>query len=212
MFDKQNLKLYFICGTQDIPEGESIVKIVTEALEAGITMFQFREKGDTALTGDDKVNLAKQLLIMCRQYNVPFIVNDDVDLAKEINADGIHVGQNDLEVNTFAKAFTEKIIGLSVGDIDEYYASDLENVDYIGVGPMYATTSKDDANLPVGPEMIARLRNHIKDFPVVAIGGINLDNAQLVMQGGANGISIISAIAKSKNVRDTVRQFLQTVE
>lgn len=212
MFDKQNLKLYFICGTQDIPEGESIVKIVTEALEAGITMFQFREKGDTALTGDDKVNLAKQLLIMCRQYNVPFIVNDDVDLAKEINADGIHVGQNDLEVNTFAKAFTEKIIGLSVGDIDEYYASDLENVDYIGVGPMYATTSKDDANLPVGPEMIARLRNHIKDFPVVAIGGINLDNAQLVTQGGANGISIISAIAKSKNVRDTVRQFLQTVE
>ena len=115
MFDKSKLKLYFICGTQDVAEGESIIDVVTEALEAGITLFQYREKGETALVGDDKVGMAKQLLSFCHQNDVPFIVNDDVSLAKDIDADGIHVGQNDLEVNEFAQQFENKIIGLSVG-------------------------------------------------------------------------------------------------
>ncbi|MDG0843928.1 thiamine phosphate synthase [Staphylococcus equorum] len=212
MFDKRTLKLYFICGTQDVPEGESIIEVVTKALEAGITLFQFREKGETALTGDDKVKLAKQLLSLCHQYGVAFIVNDDVSLAKDIDADGIHVGQNDLEVNKFAQEFKNKIIGLSVGNVEEFQNSDLKYVDYIGVGPMFATISKDDASLPVGPEMITKLRNYVNDFPIVAIGGINLDNAPSIIHAGADGISIISAIAKSKNISESVRQFLQTVE
>ncbi|KRG09552.1 thiamine phosphate synthase [Staphylococcus sp. NAM3COL9] len=212
MFDKRNLKLYFICGTQDIIEGESIIDVVTEALEAGITLFQFREKGKNALVGDDKIMLAKQLLSLCHQYDVPFIVNDDVSLAKDIDADGVHVGQNDLEVNKFAQQFENKIIGLSVGDVDEYQNSDLKYVDYIGVGPMFATSSKDDASLPVGPEMITQLRDYVNDYPIVAIGGINLDNAPAIIQAGADGVSIISAIAQSQNITESVRHFLQTVE
>ncbi|MFQ3854275.1 thiamine phosphate synthase [Staphylococcus parequorum] len=212
MFDKNKLKLYFICGTQDVAEDKSIIDVVTEALEAGITLFQYREKGETALVGDDKVKLAQQLLSLCHQYDVPFIVNDDVSLAKDIDADGIHVGQNDLEVNEFAQQFENKIIGLSVGDVDEYLNSDLKYVDYIGVGPMFATTSKDDASLPVGPEMITQLRHYVNDFPIVAIGGINLDNTPSIIHAGADGISIISAIAKSQNISESVRQFLQTVE
>ncbi|MEJ7279223.1 thiamine phosphate synthase, partial [Staphylococcus epidermidis] len=81
----------------------------------------------------------------------PFIVNDDVSLAKRINADGIHVGQDDEAVRAFSNDFQDKIIGLSVGNLYEYEKSDLTNVDYIGVGPMFETPSKSDANAPVGP-------------------------------------------------------------
>lgn len=212
MFDKNNLKLYFICGTQDIESKTTIIDVVNEALESGITMFQFREKGNGALIGDEKEDLARKLLALCHDYAVPFIVNDDVALANKIGADGIHVGQDDMDVKVFAEQFKGKIIGLSISNIDEYKTSNLAHVDYIGVGPMYATTSKDDANLPVGPEMITKLRAHVNHFPIVAIGGINVENTREVMQAGADGISIISAITKSENISNTISQFLQNVE
>lgn len=212
MFDKQQLKLYFICGTQDIPETTTIQHVLKEALSAGITMFQFREKGATALRGNDKEKLAIELLELCRAYNVPFIVNDDIELARKIDADGVHVGQDDQSVNVFATQFQDKIIGLSISDEDEYQQSDLTHVDYIGVGPMYQTSSKKDANAPVGPSMIPTLRAHVGDLPIVAIGGIQIDNTNTIMQHGADGVSVISAIAQSSSVSNTVRQFLQTVE
>ncbi|MGY0412777.1 thiamine phosphate synthase [Staphylococcus sp. mip270_02] len=212
MFDKTSLKVYFICGTQDIPESKSIKEVVKVALESGITMFQYREKGDGSLTGNDKVEMARQLLELCHFYNVPFIVNDDVTLAENINADGIHVGQNDMKVTEFAQKFKNKIIGLSISDVNEYQQSDLTYVDYIGVGPMYATNSKKDANLPVGPEMIPKLRSYIEGFPIVAIGGITVDNTKEIIRAGADGVSIISAISKSDNISKTVRQFLQNVD
>ena len=114
MFDKNNLKLYFICGTQDIESKTTIIDVVTEALESGITMFQFREKGNGALIGDEKEDLARKLLALCHDYAVPFIVNDDVALANKIGADGIHVGQDDMDVKVFAEQFKGKIIGLSI--------------------------------------------------------------------------------------------------
>lgn len=212
MFHKNQLKLYFICGTQDIPETTTIQQVLKEALIAGITMFQFREKGDTALKGNDKEILAVELLQLCHDYNVPFIVNDDIELASRIDADGVHVGQDDQSVNLFAAQFQDKIIGLSISDEDEYNQSDLTHVDYIGVGPMYQTVSKQDAKLPVGPSMIPVLRRYVGDLPIVAIGGIQIDNTNEIMRQGADGISVISAIAQSNSVSHTVRQFLQTVE
>ena len=207
LFKATDLKIYFICGTQDIPEHQTIQGILTQALEAGITMFQFREKGDKALTGSKKEKLAKELQALCQSYDVPFIVNDDVSLAKSINADGIHVGQDDEDVRAFANDFQEKIIGLSVGNLNEYEKSDLTNVDYIGVGPMFETPSKSDANAPVGPDMITQLRQKMGDFPMVAIGGINEENVALIANAGADGISVISAISKSNNIDNTVNEF-----
>lgn len=206
-FKATDLKIYFICGTQDIPEHQTIQGILTQALEAGITMFQFREKGDKALTGLKKEKLAKELQALCQSYDVPFIVNDDVSLAKSINADGIHVGQDDEDVRALANDFQEKIIGLSVGNLNEYEKSDLTNVDYIGVGPMFETPSKSDANAPVGPDMITQLRQKMGDFPMVAIGGINEENVALIANAGADGISVISAISKSNNIDNTVNEF-----
>src|SRR5699024_1963853 len=211
-FNKEYLKLYFICGTQDTPNNKSIIDVVTEALESGNTMFQFRDKREGAVTGNAKVELEQNQYSVCNSYREPLIVNDDVDVANAIDADGIYVGQNDANVDVFASAFTDKIIGLSVSDLEEYQASDLSNVDYIGVGPMYHTGSKSDAKAPVGPEIIQTLRTKVQGFPIVAIGGIHTKNAEIIMNYGADGLSIISAIAKSSNIPETVQQFLQTVE
>ncbi|MCE3022831.1 thiamine phosphate synthase [Staphylococcus pasteuri] len=206
-FKASQLKIYFICGTQDIPEQKSIKTVLTQALEAGITMFQFREKGENALKDNEKEKLAKELQSLCQSYHVPFIVNDDVSLAKKINADGIHVGQDDEDVKAFANDFQDKIIGLSVGNISEYETSDLTNVDYIGVGPMFNTPSKSDASEPVGPEMIKQLRQRIGAFPIVAIGGITEENVKSIADANADGISIISAISRSQNIDNTVNEF-----
>lgn len=206
-FKASQLKIYFICGTQDIPEQKSIKTVLTQALEAGITMFQFREKGENALKDNEKEKLAKELQSLCQSYHVPFIVNDDVLLAKKINADGIHVGQDDEDVKAFAYDFQDKIIGLSVGNISEYETSDLTNVDYIGVGPMFNTPSKSDASEPVGPEMIKQLRQRIGAFPIVAIGGITEENVKSIADANADGISIISAISRSQNIDNTVNEF-----
>lgn len=208
-FDRKQLRLYFIAGTQDVVSDTSLKDILTEALEAGITLFQYREKGPGSLTGEEKVNEAKALQQLCHQYDVPFIVNDDVALAKAIDADGIHVGQDDAEVAQFAEQFEGKIIGLSVGNVEEYQQSDLSHVDYIGVGPMYTTISKADAEAPVGPEMIPKLRQYVQDLPIVGIGGITTENYDQVLEAGADGISVISAITRSKNVTKTVQKFLQ---
>lgn len=209
MFDSKQLSVYFICGTQDIPKNKSIEQVLKEALEAGITLYQFREKGPNALKGEKKKQLALKLKQLCHSYHVPMIVNDDVQLAQEINADGIHVGQDDMEIQQFASQFKNKIIGLSVGNLKEYQQSDLSKVDYIGVGPMYTTSSKDDASKPVGPSMISQLRLYIHDFPIVTIGGINETNVQPIVDEGADGISVISAITRSTNIDKTVKYFLR---
>ncbi|MCU5746557.1 thiamine phosphate synthase [Staphylococcus sp. SQ8-PEA] len=209
MFSKENLLLYFVCGTQDMKDGRRLDEVLEKALKAGITMFQFREKGEGSLAGQAKVDLALSLKQLCQSYGVPFIVNDDVELAQEINADGVHVGQSDMQVETFAKAFKDKIIGLSVGNFEEYTQSDLTNIDYIGVGPMFSTQSKSDAEAPVGPVMISNLRQYVPDLPMVAIGGITVDNAPSVIEGGADGLAVISAIAQSNNINETVNSFLQ---
>lgn len=209
MFQPEDLNVYFICGTQDIPEHRTIHEVLTEALEGGITMYQFREKGPTAKTGEEKKELAQSLKQLCNHYRVPFIVNDDVELAEAIDADGIHVGQDDVEVDTFKAHFKDKIIGLSVGNETELAQSDLTDVDYIGVGPIFKTGSKDDASDPVGTEMIETLYEKTKGMPIVAIGGIALDNVAPIAQTHAQGISVISAIAQSSNIEETVHNFLQ---
>lgn len=208
MFNPKQLQVYFICGTQDVPENKSIEHVLDEALEAGITMFQFREKGPQSLKGVAKKQLAMNLKKKCELYKVPFIVNDDVDLAIEIDANGVHVGQDDEKIETFSTKFKDKIIGLSIGNVEEYKQSDLTHVNYIGVGPMFTTTSKDDAHAPVGPEMISQLRHYVKNLPIVAIGGINETNINQIAKTDVDGVSVISAIARSSNIDKTVKDLL----
>ncbi|WP_281198249.1 thiamine phosphate synthase [Staphylococcus schleiferi] len=207
-FDRKQLRIYFIAGTQDVKEG-SLESILKEALEAGITMFQFREKGPSSLTGNEKKKKALELQKLCHAYKVPFIVNDDINLAIEIDADGVHVGQDDEKIASFYSKLENKITGLSVGNFEEYDQSDLTHVDYIGVGPVYETSSKSDAKKPGGVEMIRRMREYDENIPIVAIGGITEENVSSIIKNGADGIATISSITHSRNIENSVNRYMQ---
>ena len=205
MFNKELLKLYFICGTTTCL-GKDLYTVVEDALKGRITLFQFREKGKDALEGKEKLELAIKLQNLCKKYNVPFIVNDDIELALEIDADGVHVGQDDLGVDEIRKLMPNKIIGLSIGNEEELKQSKVEYVDYVGVGPVYVTQSKDDAGGAIGYEGLELMRKLLPQMPLVAIGGIQTQHIKDVMKTNVDGVSIISAISYSDNIEKTVRE------
>lgn len=205
MFNKELLKLYFICGTTTCL-GKDLYTVVEDALKGGITLFQFREKGKGALEGKEKLELAIKLKNLCKKYNVPFIVNDDIELALEIDADGVHVGQDDLGVDEIRKLMPNKIIGLSIGNEEELKQSKVEYVDYVGVGPVYVTQSKDDAGSAIGYEGLELMRKLLPQIPLVSIGGIQTQHIKDVMKTNVDGVSIISAISYSDNIEKTVRE------
>ena len=205
MFNKELLKLYFICGTTTCL-GKDLYTVVEDALKGGITLFQFREKGKGALEGKEKLELAIKLKNLCKKYNVPFIVNDDIELALKIDADGVHVGQDDLGVDEIRKLMPNKIIGLSIGNEEELKQSKVEYVDYVGVGPVYVTQSKDDAGGAIGYEGLELMRKLLPQMPLVAIGGIQTQHIKDVMKTNVDGVSIISAISYSDNIEKTVRE------
>ena len=205
MFNKELLKLYFICGTTTCL-GKDLYTVVEDALKGGITLFQFREKGKGSLEGKEKLELAIKLKNLCKKYNVPFIVNDDIELALKIDADGVHVGQDDLGVDEIRKLMPNKIIGLSIGNEEELKQSKVEYVDYVGVGPVYVTQSKDDAGGAIGYEGLELMRKLLPQMPLVAIGGIQTQHIKNVMKTNVDGVSIISAISYSDNIEKTVRE------
>lgn len=200
---KDALRKYFIMGSQNCKQDPTVV--LEEAAKAGITIFQFREKGPSSLIGDEKLELGKQLRAICKNYYIPFIVNDDVELVDLLDADGIHVGQDDYSVKSLRERFPDKIIGFSVSTPNEVANSPINLVDYIGAGPIFPTTTKSDAKATVGIEWIKSLRKEFPMLPIVGIGGINATNAKLVIESGADGVSFISAITKAENIAEAVK-------
>lgn len=196
------LRKYFIMGSQNCHKDPE--EILIEAIEAGITIFQFREKGPGSLKAEAKINLGKKLRQICATNNIPFIINDDSDLVDLLEVDGIHVGQSDQSVELLRKKHPDLLIGLSISTKTELKQSNLDLVDYIGVGPIYPTRSKVDAKKAIGTGWITQLKNKYPDLPIVAIGGITENNALHVMKAGADGVSVISAITQSDNIKKTV--------
>lgn len=209
-FKAEELKVYFICGTQDFKSANNpptaALTCIETALKAGITMFQFREKGHGSLTGEAKLDFAKQAQALCKEYKVPFIMNDDMDLAEALDVDGVHIGQDDDPIEDVRRRFPHKIIGLSIHSPEEYAASRVDLADYIGIGPIYGTQSKDDAKAPIGLDGVEELRKVAGSLPIVAIGGITVDNAADIVKSGADGVSVISAITQAADVTEAVRK------
>jgi len=206
---KQRLKVYFIMGSVNCKK--SPFEVLTEAIDGGITLFQFREKGSGALVGEQKYEFAKQLQAICQKRGLPFIVNDDVELALAIDADGVHIGQDDEDARVVREKIGDKILGVSAHNLAEAQAAAAAGADYIGVGPIYPTKSKADAKQAQGPGMIRLLRDNGIDIPIVGIGGITAENASEVMNAGADGVSVISAIASAPSPLLATKQLVQTV-
>ena len=204
------LQVYFVCGTQDTGLNKKrLLEIVEEACRGGVTCFQFREKGDGTFEGQQKLELAQRLQQICSQYNVLFIINDDVELAVAVNADGVHVGQGDMRLEDVRHLVGHKVVGISIHSVEELRKTDVVYADCVGVGPMYATSSKPDAQEPCGPERTSELQAEGLTLPCVGIGGITLDNARKVLHAGACGIAVISAIAHAENPYEAALRFKQ---
>lgn len=204
--DCNRLNVYFIMGTVNCKKDP--LKTLEEALQAGITCFQLREKGEGSLIGAAYEEFARACQKMCQSYQVPFIVNDDVELALKLNADGIHVGQEDLALSTFREQAKGKIVGVSVHNSREMKQAILNGADYVGIGPIYRTKSKTDAKPPAGLPFLSAMRKQAGNFPIVGIGGITEENASAVRSSGADGVSVISVICHSKDIKQTVENLL----
>ena len=168
-----------------------------EALEGGATFLQLREKN---LDDGHFLEEARELQALCRRYGVPFIVNDNVDVALAMGADGIHVGQSDMEAGDVRKLLgPDKILGVSAQTVEQALLAEQRGADYLGVGAVFPTGSKDDAD-DVSRETLKAICSAVS-IPVVAIGGISQNNVMQLKGSGICGIAVISAIFAQKDIK-----------
>lgn len=201
---KDWLKLYFIMGSVNCKTDP--YEVLKDAIAGGITLFQFREKGEGARKGKEKIQFAKQLQLLCKHHQIPFIINDDVDLAIELNADGVHIGQDDENAKAVRKRIGDKIVGISAHNLDEVRNAIADGADYVGIGPVFPTKTKKDALAVQGTNVIQQVRDHDIEIPIVGIGGITSKNAAAVIEGGANGISVITAISHADSAFESAKE------
>ncbi|MFE0558554.1 thiamine phosphate synthase [Paenibacillus sp. NPDC058910] len=203
---RQHLRMYLVLGSVNCIEEPS--RIVQEALAGGATMVQFREKGHGSLVGVPMIQLARRIQDQCRQAGVPFIVNDDVELALKLNADGVHIGQDDESAASVSQRIGNRILGVSAHTVEEARRAILHGADYLGIGPIYPTRSKDDAKAVQGPAFLRELREAGIDLPLVGIGGITVERVEEVTGAGADGVAVISAVTGAESAREAVEAFI----
>lgn len=207
---REYLRVYFIMGSNNCKEEP--VRVLHQAIAGGITCFQYREKGNGSLQGAARYDLAQKLRKLCTEADVPFIVNDDIELAIALQADGIHVGQEDEPASRVRKRIgSSMMLGVSAYNLEEAERAVKEGADYLGVGPIYPTGTKEDAKSASGTEVIRLIHQAGYDLPMVGIGGIQIGNARKVIQAGADGISVISAISGSADPQLAASALLATV-
>jgi thiamine-phosphate pyrophosphorylase len=207
----RKLSLYFVAGTMNCESPEAFQNILLNAIKGGITTFQFREKGMNSLTGEKRLEAALAAKRICEKYDVLFIVNDDLDLMKKVDADGLHVGQTDGNLEHIRRETKGKVLGVSAHTLEEAEDAVNHGADYIGAGPIYATTTKPDAEKPVGTRIFNELRTNFITVPIVGIGGITLKNVSEVITDGADGAAIISEITQSKDPGRIAGELLQII-
>lgn len=205
---KEFLKLYLVTD-RDLSLGRSLEEVVSEAVAGGVTMVQLREKD--AATGEF-IELAGRLMKILTPLGIPLIINDRVDVALAVDADGVHIGQSDMPYKTARRLLgPDKIIGLSVENMDDLIKANSLDVDYVGISPVYGTPTKTDTAEPFGLEGLRKAVNMSK-HPTVAIGGMNAGTIADVMAAGTDGVAVVSAICSAENIREAAAQLKDIVE
>lgn len=204
---KENLLLYAVTDRHWL-DGRTLKEVVLESLEGGVTMLQLREKH---LDEAHFLEEAKELQMLCRSWHVPFLINDNVEIALAMEADGVHVGQSDMAAGDVRKKLgDDKIIGVSAQTVEQALLAEKAGADYLGVGAVFPTSSKDDAN-EVTYETLKAICSAVS-IPVVAIGGITQENVHRLAGSGICGAAVISAIYAKPNIKKAAAELKKAVK
>ncbi len=199
--DKKDLLLYAVTDRHWL-NGRTLYSQVEEALKGGATFIQLREK---ELDEEHFLEEAKEIKELCRRYQVPFVINDNVEIALAVDADGVHVGQSDMEAGDVrAKLGPDKMIGVSAQTVEQAVMAEQNGADYLGVGAVFPTGSKADA-LEVSHDTLKAICKAVK-IPVIAIGGISKENILELAGSGVCGIAVISAIFAKDDIEEAARE------
>ena len=199
--DKKDLLFYAVTDRSWL-NGATLYSQVEAALKGGATFIQLREKN---LDEAHFLEEAKEIKKLCREYGVPFVINDNVELTLEVDADGVHVGQSDMEAGDVrAKLGSDKIIGVSAQTVEQALLAEAHGADYLGVGAVFPTGSKEDA-VEVEHETVKAICEAVK-IPVIAIGGISKNNVLELSGNGLCGIAVISAIFAQEDIESATKE------
>uniref|UniRef100_A0A7C4YHC2 Thiamine-phosphate synthase n=1 Tax=candidate division WOR-3 bacterium TaxID=2052148 RepID=A0A7C4YHC2_UNCW3 len=201
--------LVYLVTDSRLTLGRSVEFIVEEACKSGVSMVQFRDK---EMDDMEFVRLGKRLREITKYYDIPLILNDRVHLVKEIEADGVHLGQEDLSINEARKLIGyDKIIGVSVSNIEEANNAIRDGADYIGISGIFKTDTKKDAKY-IGIEGLKRIAENVGGKILkIGIGGIKPENAKDVIIAGADGVAVVTAITMAENIEEAVRRLKEAV-
>jgi len=199
--------LYVITDAR-LAQGRSHLEVIEAAIKGGATVVQYREKEATT---KKMIEEARVLKALCHKKGIPFIVNDRVDVALAVDADGVHLGDDDMPVGIARRLLgPDKIIGASADSVEKALLYSKEGADYLGVGSVFATSTKPDAGEPIGLEKLSRIVRAVS-IPVVAIGGINEDNVAEVIRTGVAGVAVVSAIVAADDVEEAARKLMEKI-
>ena len=199
--DKTDYTLY-LCTDRELMSTDTLEEAVEQAVRGGCTVVQLREKDCTSL---EFYETAKKVKEITDRHQVPLIINDRVDIALAVGADGVHVGQEDLPAKEVRRILgPDKIMGVSAGSVKEAVKAEEDGADYLGVGAMYATSTKEDA-LVTSREELLRIREAV-DLPIVVIGGINRSNYRNFKGIGVNGLAVVSAVIAADDIEAAARE------
>ncbi|QSX06313.1 thiamine phosphate synthase [Sedimentibacter sp. zth1] len=200
----KNTMLMYVVTDRTWLGNNSLAEQVEEAIKAGATFVQLREKD---ATHDEFLQLAKEIKKITDKYNVPFVINDNIDIAVEVDADGVHIGQNDEELLSARKRLGEnKIIGVSTQTVEQAKLAEKNGADYIGVGAAFSTSTKNDADTLPHQQFVDVCSS--VSIPVVAIGGIDKDNIMKLKETHVDGVAVISAIFAKKDIYKATSELL----
>jgi thiamine-phosphate pyrophosphorylase len=199
----------YLVTDQGLCRRSRLVDVIAQAIDGGVSVVQLREK---QLATREFVRLARQVRELIKPRNVPLFINDRVDVALAAEADGIHVGQEDMEVMDVRKLVGDTMaVGLSVNTEAEVLEANQLPVDYLGLGPIFPTSTKADAKTPLGCQGLRRLRS-LTEHPLVAIGSLSMDNAAEVVRAGADGLAVVSAICATEDPRAAAAELKRCIE
>ena len=201
-----NFDFYFITDSE--LSKNSIYLDTENAIKAGCKVIQYREKNKSK---NDMVKEVKKLKKICESKAI-FLINDYIDIALECNVDGVHIGQDDVSIETARTLLgKDKIIGLTVHNLEEAIKAEMLGVDYIGVAPIFKTETKEDARDPIGVDIIKTIRKNV-DLPIVAVGGINKNNVKDIINSGADSVVSIYAVLNSDDVYKEIKEFINIIK